>query len=399
MAPREVACPFCAAALFQQSGDLFFCAACKALVGHASEIRAAAHLPLLPRADAETIALPVPRPRSGLNTCANCRAPWKRAVLSEGQAYLLCVTCNRFAFTRGAIATLKDTIVADEEVRQRPFESEARSQEADAPTVNSVQAGYRLRLTRRSETWVVMGSMLIAGLMGLSSFGAILMLPAEIFVHELGHAVPAWLSSRAALPLPCGFTFWMQDRSVFTGLSMAFLIGLFCYRSFQEGRKVALGVGIFLALLFLLFTFGLSWRTTEAIILFNGVAGELWISTFLIAAFFMRFPDNMRWDFFRIFLLALAVPSWVGAQRLWWRVRVGEQKMPFGSMWSSLTGDGGGDLNRLVAEHGFTADELRDDYLLVSGICAALLACVFAWRVGGDVYRRRADQMSSKSLQ
>lgn len=46
----------------------------------------------------------------------------------------------------------------------------------------------------------------------------------HIWIHELGHAVPAWLSGEKALPLPIGFTLIEPDTS-------AFVPGACCYDS------------------------------------------------------------------------------------------------------------------------------------------------------------------------
>src|SRR5690349_17890768 len=73
-----------------------------------------------------------------------------------------------------------------------------------------------------------------AWLFTMSYFGKLLAMLAQIQFHELGHALPAWLSSRAALPLPFGFTFWREEPSIITGACFAFLACVLIYRGYVE---------------------------------------------------------------------------------------------------------------------------------------------------------------------
>ena len=48
----------------------------------------------------------------------------------------------------------------------------------------------------------------------------------HIWIHELGHAVPAWFSGKHALPLPIGFTLITPEYSPFVHWGLLSLFGL-----------------------------------------------------------------------------------------------------------------------------------------------------------------------------
>jgi hypothetical protein len=184
----------------------------------------------------------------------------------------------------------------------------------------------------------------------LTPIGRIFMVPFQIQFHELGHALLAWLSSRAALPLPFGLTFWKEEPSLFTGACMLFLLGVLLVRSLQEHRPFAVVVALLLLLAFAILSGFVSSEQTRMMILWAGCAAELVLTSAVMIAFYFPFPDRVRWDFFRFVALLPAAGSWVSSVALWRSVARGTRMLPLGS----LLGDGTGDLERLMVEYGFT---------------------------------------------
>jgi hypothetical protein len=221
-------------------------------------------------------------------------------------------------------------------------------------------------------------SFLFAIVFGLSSFGRLLAFPVQIVFHELGHAIPSWLSSRAALPLPCGITFQSTEPSVFTGACFVFLLGLLAYRGYQESRPFAVAVaGLFFAL-WVVMSIILPAEKALEIFVFGGVAGELWLTTFVVASFYFPMPDRLRWDFFRIVLLPPACLAFVSTTRLWVGVAIGRASMPIGSLFGGRE-DGAGDLDRLMNNFGWAPQELVYAYLGLACVCAALMLALYVF--------------------
>jgi hypothetical protein len=200
----------------------------------------------------------------------------------------------------------------------------------------------------------------------------------QLQFHELGHAVFAWLSSRAALPLPFGFTFWRIEQSVGVGVCMLFLLGVLGYYGLREGRKFAVGLSGGLLIAWAVLTLWVKPETSLMLMLLGGIAGEFILSSTVLVAFFFPLPDRLRWDFFRFVVLWPAAGTWVASTELWLEVSRGKRPMPMGSILGT-TGDGSGDLDRLIAQHDFSAASLTHLYLSIAGVTASILALSYGW--------------------
>jgi hypothetical protein len=224
-------------------------------------------------------------------------------------------------------------------------------------------------------------ALLFASLFAWSPIGRMLLVPFQIQFHELGHALLAWLSSRAALPLPFGFTFWTEQPSRFTGACMLFLLGVLLVHSLREGRRFALGLSAALLIAFVGLSVFVSVERSRMFILCAGLAGELVLTSLVMIAFYFPFPDRLRWDFFRFVALVPAAGSWVSAVSLWRGVARGARPLPMGS----LLGDGTGDLERLMYEYALSEAEIVSFYgkLALSTVLLVLTTyAVFALRAG-----------------
>jgi hypothetical protein len=214
-----------------------------------------------------------------------------------------------------------------------------------------------------------------------SPIGRMLLVPFQIQFHELGHAMMAWLSSRAALPLPFGFTFWTEEPSRFTGTCMLFLIGVLFVRSLRERRRFAIAFSCALLIAFAVLSGFVSVERSRMFLLYAGLAGELVLTSLVMIAFYFPFPDRLRWDFFRFVALVPAAGSWVSAVSLWRGVARGARSLPMGS----LLGDGTGDLERLMYEYAISEREIVSFYgklALSTVVLVVMTYAVFALRAG-----------------
>jgi Zn-finger nucleic acid-binding protein len=236
-----------------------------------------------------------------------------------------------------------------------------------------------------SNPWVDLLALPLAlvwmAIVATNDLGRMLLYTVQIQFHEFGHAVPAWLSGRAALPLPFGFTFWREERSLFVGLVLASLIGVLIQRGRREGKRFFVLVGATLLALQVLCSLLLSEQTSMMLMILGGIAGELLLSSFVIIAFYFPLLDRLRWDFFRFVLLFPAAGGWLATSVLWIRVKLGVQDLPMGSILGTA-GDGSGDLERLVDGYGFSRASITTLYLTLVWLTALALLVTYGFFAG-----------------
>jgi MFS family permease len=193
--------------------------------------------------------------------------------------------------------------------------------------------------------------------------------------HELGHAAASWLSSRIAVPLPF-FTFWYDDQSVLMGLLVAGVLAWLMFHMHREKNHFMLGVtGVILAA-WAVITFMISPTTTLMWQILAGVLGEILFGAFLLVAFHFPLPDRFRWDFWRWVALVPAALSFVHATLLWRTVSADVSQMPWGS---AIGADSDGDMNRLVQQFAWNANDLADFYLAAAYACLVALAAAYVY--------------------
>lgn len=244
---------------------------------------------------------------------------------------------------------------------------------------DGLHADHRLDRFGFNHPWLnllALPTALMVGALISSSEGLMtLFLPAHIMFHELGHAIPCWLSARSALPLPCGITFWNEHQSLFVGLGMAFLFAVLIKRSVDERRPFAAALGgVLMVLLAIGCLIPTEWSFEVTIL--GGVGGEFWISALALAAFHFRVPDRLRWDFFRFIVVIPAATTWCYSVGLWLGIAGGTERMPTGTIFGG-SHDNGGDLNRLISDYGWSPDGLTQFYVALAALTAALL--LFTW--------------------
>ena len=93
----------------------------------------------------------------------------------------------------------------------------------------------------------------------------------------------------------------------------------------------------------------------------SGALGELLLGAFLLVAFHFPLPDKIRWDFWRWVAIIPGALCFTHAMKLWRTVASDVSQMPWGS---ALGNDSDGDMNRLVQQFGWGANELADNTLM-----------------------------------
>jgi hypothetical protein len=336
-----------------------------------------------------------------MEECPACGAPVIRNVRPE-TTWMACASCDRAwlespvmnRVTRSRPPTQRPPPRATPATAQRPTPlgssmPSAATDDEEEPDEPLAAAAQRLPYDLPLIQYLALP---IAGLIGLV-FGAFglarpIVFIVQIWFHEIGHAVPAWLSSRAALPLPFGFTFWREESSWFTGLCVLFLIGVLGVTSFREKRYYGVAAAGVLLGFWAYMSLVLDSRESIGWILFGGLLGELVLSTVAIVSFYYRAPDRLRWDFWRYVVLIPAACVFASSFAMWIRIEQGTQALPLGSI-IGAPGDGTGDIERMMAGYDWTGAALTTTYRTIGTICLLVIVghYVFfafrAWRGQG----------------
>ncbi|MEM7434484.1 MAG: zf-TFIIB domain-containing protein [Myxococcota bacterium] len=311
------------------------------------------------------------------HACPGCEAPAMEPLsLKESAGELWqCRPCGGLWLPEGAFFALRRSVRTAPAAPVGPRVSAPRSSVVDRNPGRGL-AHSRSRFDAGVENLVgVPLVMAISALVCATPLGRLFAAMVGMPFHELGHAAASWLSSRIAVPLPF-FTFWLDAQSVLMGLLVAGALGWLGYRAHQEGNRFATGVAATLFVAQLVLTLVLPADTTRMWQILSGALAELLLGAFLLVAFHFPLPDRLRWDFWRWVAIVPAALCFTHALRLWHVAANDLSQMPWGA---ALGADSDGDMNRLVGQFGWSAQELAAFYLHVGYACTAAIAVAYGY--------------------
>jgi hypothetical protein len=194
----------------------------------------------------------------------------------------------------------------------------------------------------------------------------------SMWMHELGHAVAAWLSGRFAFPGPW-FTPVGGTRSWIVVLLVAAAIVYGVIRLWPSRKAWAVVVALLLPAQ-AWSTFGLSAHRQDTLVIWAGDGGCLILGTLLMLSFYARASSRLRKGWLRWGFLVIGAAAFTDALATWWAARSDLEAIPFGEN----EGRGPSDPTVLVYEHGFGVHSLVGSYLWTAGLCLAVLTAAYA---------------------
>jgi hypothetical protein len=205
-------------------------------------------------------------------------------------------------------------------------------------------------------------------------------------VHELGHAVTAWLCGFGAIPT-VWVTITMEERGFVAPAAVFAAVAWILYRGWQLESRALLAAGGVVLLLQAILTLGIKEHTARSLITFGGDGVGMVLAILLMGSFFFGkgtqlYKGSLRWGF-----VAIGAGAFVDINATWWLARRDPSEIPF------TTRDNGmeSDALRLVNEFGWTEAALVNRHILACLACMAVLALVYAWGVRKAWLRAQAQ--------
>lgn len=299
----------------------------------------------------------MPRYSLRMETCPRCGAPRPAALLE-------CPRCG--------------VIYAKAEAR-----AAALGPAGPAPLEDGATFVGGASLEARIRTWAIPSALVCSFLMVSTGPGrAMVRIFFSMWIHELGHAVAAWLCGVLAVPGPWR-TLTASGRSLtFAAILSAALIYAVT-RSWLSGRRRAALCAAAVLVLQLCCTLLPGPRAATALIVFAGDGGCLVLGVLLMASLYAPAEGAIRRGWLRWGFLVIGAGAFADVFEQWWSARTDPDRIPFGMN----EGVGPSDPSVLSDQYGWSASLLVHRYVALGCACLFALACLYA--VG--LRRARAD--------
>lgn len=257
--------------------------------------------------------------------------------------------------------------------RREPRLTRSSSTAAHAEEIFLDAAQQDARLEVAVRTWALPAVLFMAWLAQLSPllrfFSRTFL---SMWVHELGHAVTAWLCGFAAFPGPW-VTQVVENRSPLLSLLFASWISFAAFRLWRSGRRGwAFACGALLALQ-AFGTWALEPRKAQALVTFGGDGGQFVLGSLLMATVYLPKEGYVRKGWLHWGFLVIGAFAFTDGLHTWWAARTDVGAIPFGRN----EGVGLSDASRLVEEYGWTVRQLVGRYVALAISCLAILSCLY----------------------
>jgi hypothetical protein len=193
---------------------------------------------------------------------------------------------------------------------------------------------------------------------------------AGMWLHELGHAVVAWVCGFPAIPGPWLTSVGERRSSVFA-LALMGGLGYAAWRGWSARDRLLTAAAAAALVLQVLGTMMLSPRAARTLITFGGDAGSLVFGAAFMAAFSAPPGHKLHRDWVRWGLLVLGAAAFVDTFEEWSRARTDATIVGYGD---AIEGIGDTDATTLVERDGWTIPDMVRRHVGLGWLC--LLALV-----------------------
>ncbi|MDQ3266009.1 MAG: hypothetical protein M3Y59_20545 [Myxococcota bacterium] len=196
-----------------------------------------------------------------------------------------------------------------------------------------------------------------------------------MWLHELGHAITAWLCGRFALPGPWKTSIG-EERSWAMVLCVSGAITYLAHRQRTAERPGWYRIPVALFAAQLIGTLLLRPSRVDLWITFGGEAGAMLLGALLMMTFYASPESQLRRGWLRWGFLVLGALAFMETADTWWDAVSDPDRIPFGE----IEGVGLSDPSKLTGDHGWSTRGMVRAYVGVSLL--ALLAVGVAYLRG-----------------
>ncbi len=241
------------------------------------------------------------------------------------------------------------------------------------------------RLEHQLKLFAVPVALIVAHFVVATRFGhAVTRIFLSMFVHELGHAVAAWLCGYTAFPA-LWVTLMSSERVASLAIVLSLALGLGTFLLWRVERPWSAAALALVLVLQLSLTLSLSPRGAQALIAFAGDGGCFVLGTALMCNFYANSESSLVRGWLRWGFLVIGAFAFSDTLATWWAARSDFDAIPFGE----IEGVGLSDPSKLTETYGWTTRQLINRYLVVAAVSFTALAVVYA--VGLRAQRRVSE--------
>ena len=230
----------------------------------------------------------------------------------------------------------------------------------------------------RLRTWAIPAALAVCWLLVLTGPGHFLLRTFfSMWVHELGHAVAAWLCGYLAFPGP-----WLTpvaaERSLIFELLLLGALGYGAVWSSRTERPGLARAFVGLAAVQLFCAAFLGEARARQFFIFMGDGGALVIGTLLMLTVYAPRESALHKGWLRWGFLVIGAASFADVFEQWWASRTNSDRIPFGMN----EGAGLSDPSVLSDQYGWSAEQLVHRYVVLGCLCLVVLAAAwfYGWR-------------------
>lgn len=204
-------------------------------------------------------------------------------------------------------------------------------------------------------------------------------------VHELGHAVSAWLCGYFAIPTLWKTLTFSDSRGWLVPVVLAGAIAYGIYRAYMAEKRAYILLLVALLAVQAVGTLGISEDKAEMLIVFGGDGMGMVLAAALMASFFVGkrtelYKGWLRWGF-----VIIGAAAFVDMFATWWVAQSNADVIPFGEN----EGSGLSDPMKLLEDYGWPTKTIVRRHVLVGVASLLALAAVYVW---GVLRARRATR-------
>jgi hypothetical protein len=229
------------------------------------------------------------------------------------------------------------------------------------------------RLELRIRQFAIPAALLVTWVLHSTGAGhSLLRIFLSMWIHELGHAVTAWLTGYTAFPGPWA-TSIAEVRSPFFSFLLAAGFGALTYRGWKRRHRPTLIAGITLLCLQFVGTVLVRGGMARSLITFGGDGGCLVLGTLLMTTLYASKDSSLHRGWLRWGFLVIGAAAFTDAFKTWWDARTDRDAIPFGR----IEGVGLSDPSRLIEWFDWTTRDMISRYVNLGLACLAVLAIVY----------------------